>query len=315
MPTSNIVCITPEPEDNYDSFGYPVAINNKYLAIGDYLANRVVIYSRENSGQWNRSKIVLPPKDSTSERIGYGFSDKLQLDGDFLVVNSSVERYSIKLDSETEVKPIALPSEKSVGSVTFNLFSFGKIRQVNLPDKGEEGFGTCFTYCNNLLLVGSPSRTNKTGAWLYDLDRLDCQPEKLAIPNVYIGETVALNDEFAVVGDAAYSGGPYRPLPQNISNRPKSTLIKAIESGLTTTIQRTGKLSLSGDILGLMYPSSTHFVEGGVVELYRLNKTSGYRHILTRANIANALVQNGFLVTTYDNYELARHEIHIQEIV
>ncbi|MGL5807117.1 MAG: hypothetical protein ACRC11_17040, partial [Xenococcaceae cyanobacterium] len=58
--------------------GSSIAIDNKYLAIGDYLVNRVVIYTSDNSSQWSRSKIVLPPKDFIPDRVGYGFGNELQ---------------------------------------------------------------------------------------------------------------------------------------------------------------------------------------------------------------------------------------------
>ncbi|MBE9171335.1 hypothetical protein IQ238_28860 [Pleurocapsales cyanobacterium LEGE 06147] len=341
MPISQITCITPEPEDNYDSFGCSIAINNKYLAIGDYLANRVVIYTRDNYGQWSRSKIVVPPKDALPERVGYGFGygDRLQLDGDFLIISASVaedirnvtnlegfqritnsgcyfdERYLINLDSETEVKPIGLPIEKNAGLVTFNLFSEGKIRKVILPDRGERGFGSSFAHHKNLLLVGSPHYREEIGAWLYDLDRLDREPEKLAPFNVYHGMTVALNEDFAVVGDIGDSGGAYRTFPDDIQNRPKWTLIKAIKSGFTTTIPKIGKLSLSGNILAIMNPSFIDFGSGGFLHVYRLNKNQESDLILVRGYVANSFVQNGFLVTLSDNYESKNREIHIQEIV
>ncbi|NJQ97608.1 MAG: hypothetical protein HC784_08090 [Hydrococcus sp. CSU_1_8] len=99
MLVSHIACITPEPDDNYDSFGSSVAINNKYLAIGDYLANRVVIYTRDNSGQWSRSKVILPPKDSIPDRESYGFGNELQLDGDFLIISASVTKDANKVNN------------------------------------------------------------------------------------------------------------------------------------------------------------------------------------------------------------------------
>ena len=340
MTISNIVCITSETENNDDIFGSSIAINNKYLAIGNYMTNRVVIYTRDNSsGQWRKTGKVSPPKDSIPEQVGYGFSEKLQLDGDFLIISSSIvqdlkkavnpenfqkianssgyfhERYLVNLDTRTEAKPIGLPIEKSAGLVTFNLFSEGKIRKVTLPDREEETFGASFAYYKNLLLVGSPSYMEERGAWLYDLDDRDREPEKLAVPKVYMGETVALNDEFAVVGDPNFQRGPYRLLPENIPNRPKLTLIRAIKSGLTTTVEKIGKLSLSGDILAFMNPSSNGLVDGGILEVHRLNKNPESHLILRRGYVANAFVQNGFLVTVLDNYELGSNEIHIQEIV
>lgn len=316
MPISNIVCITPEPEDNYDSFGFSIAINKKYLAIGDYLANRLVIYTRDNSGQWNRSKIVVPPKDSIPERVGYEFGYDLQLDGDFLIISTLEERYLINLYSQTEVKPIGLAIEKNARLVTFNLFSEGQIKRVTLHDRGEGGFGDSFAHHENLLLVGSSSNTEERGAWLYDLDRLDREPEKLAPPNVYNGTTVAINEEFAVVGEHDYSRGLYCPLPEDIPNRPKSTFIRAIKGGFTTTIPKIGKLSLSGNILAIMSPSFMHYAEGcGFLELHRLNRNKESDLLLIRGYVANSFVQNGFLVTLSDNYEARNREIHIQEIV
>ncbi|NJQ97607.1 MAG: hypothetical protein HC784_08085, partial [Hydrococcus sp. CSU_1_8] len=86
----------------------------------------------------------------------------------------------------------------------------GKIRQVKLQNRGEKSFVTCFAHYKNLLLVGSLSFKGESGAWLYDIDRLDGEPEKLAIPSVYTGETVALNEQFAAVGQIGDSSGTFR---------------------------------------------------------------------------------------------------------
>ena len=314
MPISPITCITPEPEDNFDSFGSSIAINNKYLAIGDFSANRVAIYTRDNSGQWNRSKIVLPPEDFViPERANHGFGDKLHLDGNLLVVSNFNQRYLVNLDAITEVKPIDSAIEKSNGLATFNLLVEGTIRKVTLSDRGERNFGICFSHCKNLLLVGSPSNTEERGAWLYDLNRLDREPEKLDVPNVLIGTTVALNEEFAVVGDYDYKPIPFRDYG-DVSNRPKLTLIRAIKSGLTTTVDIRGKLSLSGNILAFVNPYNEIFLHDSCLQLRRITRHPSSRLVLMRGYVAKAFVQNGFLITVYDNFDLGRHEIHIQEI-
>lgn len=339
MPISNIVCITPEIDDNPDSFGCSIAINNKYLAIGDCLANRVVIYTHRGSNQWERSRVLLPPPNSIPEQFNHGFGDSLELDGDFLIISASIqthselaknlegflqrgsniyyfdERYLINLDKATEITPIGLPVEKNGRLVTFNLLSQGKVRRVTLPNNGEIGFGTSFAYHDNLLLVGSPSYTDESGAWLYDIDQLDREPEKLAIPNIYLGKTLAINEQFAVVSDPNYQQHTYIELKRDIDNLPKSTLIKAIKTDSMTTLHRTGALSLSGDILAIMYPFSNYFVERGFLELYRLSENIGYKLISTRGQISKGFVQNGFLITAFNNYELARQEINVQKIV
>jgi len=83
MPVYNMTRIIPESEDNTDTFGAAIAINQKYLAVGDYEANRVIIYTRDNSGQWIRTNQILPPKNSLPDQIGSGFGEQVQLEGDF----------------------------------------------------------------------------------------------------------------------------------------------------------------------------------------------------------------------------------------
>ena len=338
MPIYNITRIIPEPEDNRDTFGAAIAINQKYLAVGDYDANRVIIYTRDNSGQWIRSKQILPPKNSLPDEIDLGFGKEVQLEGDFLFVSTHTAkkiknitnpeefhrlrrrdyifdgRYLINLeDLETEPKAVGMPMQKSDGMVSFNLFSEGKMTKVTLPDRDEAQFGASFAHHKNLLLVGSPSATEERGAWLYNLDELDKEPEKLAAPNVYLGNTLALNEHFTVVGDRDYQGGPYRLPREDVLNKPKSTLIRINKTGLTRTHQFRGKVSLSDNILAVMYPTFGYFVNGAVVEVYGLS--SGASFLSMRGNVANAFVQNGFLVTVLPTYRLGYHEIHIQELV
>ncbi len=175
MPVYNITRIIPEPEDNRDTFGAAIAINQKYLAVGDYEANRVIIYTRDNSGQWSRTKVVLPLKNSIPERVGRGFGIEVQLEGNFLIVTASLEentneiantegftrvgartcffsnRYLVNLeDLETEPKAVGMPMQKSDGLATFNLFQEGKMTKVTLPDRGEAQFGASFAHHKNL---------------------------------------------------------------------------------------------------------------------------------------------------------------------
>ena len=339
MPIYNITRIIPEPEDNRDTFGAAIAINQKYLAIGDYDANRVIIYTRDNSGQWNRSKQVLPPKNSLPDKVGSGFGEQVQLEEDFLIVTALVmqqvedvtnpeeftrlgggsyifdERYLVNLeDLETEPKAVGMPMQKSDGLATFNLFKEGKMFKVTLADRGEAQFGASFAHYKNLLLVGSPSGTEERGAWLYNLDELDKEPEKLAAPNIYLGNTVALNERFAVVGDRDYQCG-YRYGSEDVPNKPNSTLIRVNETGSTRVQQFRGRISLSGNILAIMHPTHGGFVNGAIVEVYGLNSSAGAPLLSMRGNVANAFVQNGFLVTVLPTYRFGYHEIHIQELV
>lgn len=339
MPISDVVWITPEPDDIYDSFGSSVAINNKYLAVSDFIANRVVIYTHNHSGQWSRSKILLPPTDSIPDQIGYGFGKELQLEGDFLIISASVEkniknvtnlkgfqritnsvcyfaeRYLINLATETELKPIGLPIEKTSRLVKFNLFSEGKIRQVKLPNRRGKSFGASFAYHKNLLLVGSPSHSKgETTAWLYDIDRLDGEPEKLTIPGVYTEKTVALNDQFAAVSQIGDSSGTLRLYPQHMSNKPKKTLIKSLKNDSTTIHSGIGKLSLSNNILARMRPLSPHLDCRGFLEVFYLDENAVPKLILTQESVVNAFVQNGFLIIVVNDYK-SGFKVSVQSIV
>lgn len=82
MPVRNIACITPESEDDRTFFCSSIAINHKYLALGDRISNRIVIYTRHNSVSWERTKIIKPPQNSPCDRESFGFGKKLQLEGD-----------------------------------------------------------------------------------------------------------------------------------------------------------------------------------------------------------------------------------------
>jgi len=339
MPIYNITRIIPEPEDNRETFGAAIAINQKYLAVGDYEANRVIIYTRDNSGQWIRSKQVLPPKNSIPDRIGFGFGIGVQLEENFLIVTTSLEektnkiantegftrvgertcffsdRYLVNLeDLETEPKTVGMPMQKSNGMVAFNLFSEGKMKKVTLPDRGEASFGASFARHKNLLLVGSPSAIEERGAWLYNLNEIDKEPEKLAAPNVLLGNTVAINESFAIVGDRDHQNG-CRYWGEDVPNKPNSTLIRVNETGLTRTHQFRGRVSLSGNILAIMYPTHGGFVNGATLEVYGLNSGAGAPRLFMRGNVANAFVQNGFLVTVLNDSRPVFHEIHIQELV
>lgn len=338
MPISHITRIIPEPEDNRYTFGETIAINQKYLAVGDYDANHVIIYTRDNSGQWTRSHKIFPPKNSLPDEVDLGFGREVQLSGDFLFISTHTtkktkyltnpekftkerrrdcifdERYLVNLeDLETEPKAVGMPMQKSEGMMTFNLFDKGKMIKVTLPDRGESQFGASFAHYKNLLLVGSPSAIEERGAWLYNLDELDKEPEKLGAPNVYQGTSVALNEHFAVVGERDFHMGCRLPREDAPKIR-KSTLIRVNKTGVTRIQQFKGKVSLSDNILAVMYPSGGDFVNGAVLEVYGLNSRAGASLLSMRGNVANAFVQNGFLVIVLPTYRLG-YEIHIQELV
>lgn len=82
---SSISYLETKPDDS-KSFGYAMAVNNNFLAVGDPEANRVVIYSREASDSWRRLYEIYPPDNSLAKKIKYGFSYDLALHNNLLVI-------------------------------------------------------------------------------------------------------------------------------------------------------------------------------------------------------------------------------------
>jgi hypothetical protein len=196
MSNPNRICFFPEPDDN--RFGSDFVINNQYLVLGDIGANKVIIYTPDDSGKWSRTREIRPPVDLAFDRVGSIFGNGLELDGDVLTIAArirnpdiprdslspsqaantsptySYRRYLINLKTETEVQPIDLMVQREPESnlVRFNLLRQGKIEQFVLPDMGEEHFGSYHgadsiygsnvALHQNLLLVGCSSYYRET---------------------------------------------------------------------------------------------------------------------------------------------------------
>lgn len=340
MSNPNRICFFPEPDDS-GYFGSSVVVNDKYLAVGDTGANRVIIYTRDAFGQWLRTKEILPPVDSVPYKVGHGFGRDLQLDGNVLVIGAITQqrtsevtnpenfqpitthytpyvltfegRYLTRLDSETEVKAINLPIEKKSGFIQFNLLLEGKIKQFIFSDKAEERFGSDLAQNNNLLLIGSPPWHTEGGAWLYDLNAPEIEPTKLVAPDIYTGSSVAISDRFAVVGD----DGVWEYIPEeyleHTQYRPK-TLIKSLNSSVTTVIDSYGKLSLDDNILAILLPESEDGEQAALLEVFKLDDNTTPYLILRRRNLNHAWVQNGFLITVEGNLESGTKKVCIEPI-
>ena len=96
MSNPNQICFLPQADDSY-SFAHSVAINDKYLVVGDPGANRIVIYQKNSQNQWYRNREIYPPNNSTSYQRGNGFGMNLLLGENSLIVNNwSSERVTKK---------------------------------------------------------------------------------------------------------------------------------------------------------------------------------------------------------------------------
>lgn len=322
MSNSNQICFLPEPGDT-KSFASSVAINDQYLVVGDPGANRIVVYQKDSQDRWYREREIYPPENSVPYQAGNGFGRNLRLDKNTLLADaSSIEpiqknrpitavagsrgQYFVRLDRREEPIPIDTPNNEE-GFFQFYILSDDEPELIVLPNKNEEKFNTydkrlkSFSLYNNLLLIGLPSQYTNGRGLLFDLKLLDTKPIELTSKNGYMGDTVAVSNEFAVVGNS----GTMR-LNHNYLYHPE-TLIRSLknDSNIITDIQ--GKLSLDRNLLTVMLPSSrSYFRSVALLQVFRLNEDATPHLIIERKYsrgrekyLTRALVQNGWLISVY----------------
>ena len=153
-----------------------------------------------------------------------------------------------------------------------------------------------FAFSNNLLLIGSRSSTG--GGWLFDVDRAEEKPIKIATPNISTGRAVALNEKYAAVGDALFGedGGT------DIASK---TIVRALDNGSTAVIDAYGELSLSDNILATMRFGSLYYQRTNLLKVFRLDDNAQPQLIIEREDpsMERAWVQNGFLTTVESHYD------------
>lgn len=83
-------CLTLERGDS-PGFGSAIAMTDDVLAIGDPLANRVVLYTLKGT-RWVRSMVIRAPANSSVAPSGEGFGRSLAMDGTRLLIGVHAER-------------------------------------------------------------------------------------------------------------------------------------------------------------------------------------------------------------------------------
>lgn len=330
---SSSTCLESLSSDS-QSFGHALAISDDYLAVGDPEANRVIIYSRSNDDKWLRTREILPPKSSATDKVRSGFGYDVSLDKSMLVIGAYTEKhkpnnqegfqytnrlgvafsgavYRVLLNKNADVERIDMLDEGEVsgfsvsadrGKIAFSikreeqpgrwignviLLSEGQITPIASPtDNGADGFGADIALKKNFLLIGSPG--DGTGAaWLFDIETLPNEPQKIAVDDAHLGSTVAISEKFAVVG--AVGGLTYAVSPK--------TLIKAIDDGSTTVTDGVGRLSLDRNVLARVRPRSSDGEQQALLELFDLSDIAAPCLVEQRENIDRALLQNSLLTT------------------
>ena len=316
-------CIEPEPNATW-TFGQNIAINDRYLAISDLVRNKVIVYTPDNSGGWEKAKEILPPADLDLSHASSWFAQEgIELDGDVLTISARTKnpkwlkkglsqsqrdeiprniywRYLTNLKTETPLKQIDLlvEPEPESNEVRFNLLRQGKIEQFILPNMGKKVLGSnlrgTVALDENLLLVSYFSEDRTNGAYLFDLTQPKAEPIELSIENTAVGGTIAVSQQFAAVGfDGIRIFGQWTP---GLRARSFMTLIRNLKNGATSTVKSFGKVSLSGNILAVMKPYDYDVAPTTFLEVYRLDENA-HAHLIDKRTVLKGEVQNGFLFT------------------
>ena len=131
MSNPNKTCFFPEANDSH-YFGCSVVINGKYLAVGDIGANKVIIYTSNDSGQWNRTKEILPPKNLVLDREDSIFGNGLELDGDVLTISARIRNSDVLIDSLSPSQAVNTPPKYSYKRFLINLKTDTEVQPIEL---------------------------------------------------------------------------------------------------------------------------------------------------------------------------------------
>lgn len=317
-------------------FGSSVVINDKYMAIGDPGANRVVVFSKNWLNRWLRWRTISPPENSIPSLALEEFGRELELDQNTLVItalspqypenfectnnftSSFYGRYLTRIDKKTRLHRIGLKSNKKFESIEFNLLSEGKIKSFTLPNKGEPGFGIAVDSYKNLALIGSPSHSKCGRAWLFNLEKIEDDPKPIGDSSLSVGETVATSENFLAVGNFGEIGlshyWGYVEQTQLFPLQPHKTLIKSLNNGSVRIIDTTGSLSLSNNILAIKSPEHEKSDLTVLLQVLRLNDNAGPCLILQREDLENAWVQNNYLITVKRHDDRVVPNVYIETI-
>ena len=320
MSELNQICFLPEPGDTH-AFASSVAINDKYLVVGDPGANRIVVYQKNAQGQWYRESEIYPPENSAAFKVGRGFGGNLSLDENILMVDSVIRTkptttYSVNSNNSKDVLRDNISAHKIVfqkhifdlelkrqitqidcirnqqkESTNFYILHNGELKLITLPNNNEEMFGVSIAVHNNLILVGSPPSRKRNlepqpgKGWLFNFNNLDSEPKVLTAEKAYFGKSVALSEQFAVVGNSGTE-----QLIRNSGLEPK-TLIMSLDNDSFSLINNQGYLSIYKNILAIMRPRAA--MQSPLLQLFKIDKYSVLSLIMERRILGSYQIIEG----------------------
>ncbi|VEP15451.1 conserved hypothetical protein [Hyella patelloides LEGE 07179] len=267
-------------------FGFDVSLDQYTLVIGSF--------TKYTKKEVNSSKDLQQSFSNSFAEAVYQTKLDREIKVDRIDAINKEVIFGSLVDADLE-KQFFLTSQKEQiqqGKSIVNVLFDGNIIRISEPKNNQNrGFGFDIAINNNLLLVAAPSINKEGGAWLFDLDNLKKETELLSAPNVLLGTTIAISDQFAVVGESL----PNRVTA--ISSSSSKTMIKALKSNNTMFIDGYGTLSLDGNILTRMHHAIAGTNDSTFLEIFYLYENAQPRLIKKQKNVSHALVKNNLLTT------------------
>ncbi|WP_413167716.1 FG-GAP repeat protein [Capilliphycus salinus ALCB114379] len=330
-------CLESELGDTI-SFGYSLALNKDYLAVGDPEANRVVLYHRDTKGDWSRIREILPPKGSTAKKVRAGFGYDLAIDEDMLVIGAYLEQHKA---ANTEAFQWTNQLEVSFSGGVYKVV-LGKETEVQRVDTLAEGeiAGFSVSVDNGQIAFGI-KREVKPGIWMGLVGLIGDNLKRITPPTdssaQHFGVDVAISNNLLLVGapfddtGAAWLFNLQKSdsLPQRLTipdvrigsavaisdkfavvsgvgsvgayTTDSKTLILTIKDSSTTVVNSFGDLSLDNNFLAVTRSQSGDGEQPAQLDLFDLSVEATPRLVDQRKGIYPAQVHDNTLISVQES--------------
>jgi hypothetical protein len=326
-------CITPQPGDT-PRFGDALVANDRFLAIGDTQANRIVVYRHTSQRRWARLRtIALPPNPpiaNASSNAGYSsVTYKLAISGDKLVIGKVVSKmrptsqeaalypyqppaekdmayagavYSTSIATNSRLERIDRPKDKELAGLSV-AGDGGKIAfSVATYDRQSSGYVTVISGDRRYSLAASGEIALKKNLLVAGSTTSDRQG-KLAVFNLADATPSPRTIAIPIPVGAIAIADKYIVVAEQLFNGgfapamlPK-TLFANIADLSITSVKGFGNISAYGNKLVLSYPNTDDGEAYGKIELFNLGTMPPKSLGSRKANVYLSFLTNNYWFT------------------
>ncbi|GAB4531395.1 MAG: hypothetical protein Tsb0014_14880 [Pleurocapsa sp.] len=249
----SVTCLESKPEDSYN-FGQALAINDNYIAVGDPEANRVVIYSYDESqDKWSRTREIYPPKNSVIDQVGSGFGNHLVFNQNQLIIGAFSNYVPSSFDRDTKNKYI---SRGFVYSLQLDQDNQNVLREINLPEQINPT-GYAVNVFDNKIALGTTSRREygKKPNKIFILNPATLKVESIIEPPILLSKKGNFGNGIAGNSHSLVISAPDIPTKGGVYLVNKQGEIKTISMSEISSIEKNRKfgspIALGDDFLAI----------------------------------------------------------------